>query len=235
MMTLFDTLTRAQNGEAMQMMARHFDLSARRTEQAIEALMPAFSSGLKRNAADPAGVAGFMRALSTGRHAGYFDDMQTAFQPQGIAEGNAILSHLFGSKQVSRAVAAQAEQATGVGRQVLERMLPVIASTLMGGLFKQSTGQVSPGPAPGNPMVDMMQQLMAMQRQPARGPGDDPFADALARMFGGAPEPEPEPAGNAYEDLFGPMFEAGRKTQESYRKGIDAIFDSYLRSVIKSR
>lgn len=235
MMTLFETLTRAQSGEAMQMMARRFDLSARQTEQAIEALMPAFSAGLKRNTADPAGVAGFMQALSTGRHARYFEDMQTAFQPPGIAEGNAILGHLFGSKAVSRAVAAQAEQATGVGRQVLERMLPVIALTLMGGLFKQSTGQVSPGPASGNPVVDMMEQLMAMRRQPARGSGGDPFAEALARMFGGMPEPEPEPGGNAYEELFGQMFETGRQTQESYRKGIDAIFDAYLRSVIKSR
>lgn len=264
MMTLFETLTRAQNGEAMKMMARQFGLSEQLTEQALEALMPAFSAGLKRNAADPMGVAGFMQALSTGQHARYFDNLQEAFRPEGVAEGNGILGHLFGSKEVSRAIAAQAEQATGVGQEIFKQMLPVVASTLMGGLFKQSTGQVAPSQAAAaNPMMAMMEQMMAMQRQPAQGASGNPFVDALGQMFGGAgsqnqsappsmadnpwgklfvemmgggqPEPEPQPRGNAYEELFGQMFETGRQTQESYQQGINDIFDSYLRGVIKSR
>ena len=59
-----------------------------------------------------------------------------------MAEGNGILGHLFGSKDLSRAVASQAAQATGIGQQVLQQMLPVIASMIMGGLFKQSTNQL---------------------------------------------------------------------------------------------
>jgi hypothetical protein len=270
MMTLFDTLTQAQNGEAMRAMAARFGLSEEQTQSAIEALMPAFSAGLKRNAADPMGVANFMQALSTGQHAQYFEDMGRAFQPQGVAEGNGILGHLFGSKEVSRAVAAQAEQATGIGQEIFKQMLPVIASTLMGGMFKQSTGQVSQASAPGgNFMAEMMEQLKQAGRQPTRpaqNPMDNPFGQALNQMFGGGsdgggkpaanpmadnpwgklftemmgggqsePEPEPKPRGNAYEELFGQMFETGRQTQDTYQKGIDDIFDQYLRGMIKHR
>ena len=189
---------------------------------------------------------------------------------QGVAEGNGILGHLFGSKEVSRAVAAQAEQATGIGQEIFKQMLPVIASTLMGGMFKQSTGQVSQASAPGgNFMAEMMEQLMQAGRQPTRpaqNPMDNPFGQALNQMFGGGsdgggkpaanpmadnpwgklftemmgggqsePEPEPKPRGNAYEELFGQMFETGRQTQDTYQKGIDDIFDQYLRGMIKHR
>lgn len=265
MTTLFDTLTRAQNGEALKAMARQFGLSEQQTEQAAEALMPAFSAGLKRNASDPMGVAGFMQALSTGQHAKYFEDVHNAFAPQGVKEGNGILGHLFGSKEVSRAVAAQAEQATGVGQDILKQMLPVIAATLMGGLFKQSTGQVAPRQPEANPMAAMMAQFMAAQAQPSQqGASGNPFADMVGQLFGGdaaagkkaAPDamadnpwgrlvgemmgggqtdPEPARRGNAYEELFGQMFETGRQTQETYQREIEGIFDSYLRGVIRNR
>ena len=65
-----------------------------------------------------------------------------------MAEGNGILGHLFGSKELSRAVAAQAAQATGIGQEMLKQMLPVIASMIMGGLFKQSTAQAQPAARP---------------------------------------------------------------------------------------
>ena len=73
----------------------------------------------------------FMSALATGQHAKYFEDAQNAFTPQGVQEGNGILGNLFGSKELSRAVASQAAQATGIGSQVLQQMLPVIASMII--------------------------------------------------------------------------------------------------------
>ena len=145
MASLYDMLANAQNGQGMEMLARQFGLSQQQTQAAVEALLPAFSQGLKRNASDPYGIGAFMTAMATGQHAKYFDDAQNAFSPQGMAEGNGILGHLFGSKDLSRAVASQAAQATGIGQQVLQQMLPVIASMIMGGLFKQSTGQFGQG------------------------------------------------------------------------------------------
>ena len=74
MLPLYDMIANAQNGQAMDLLARQFNLSQQQTQLALEALLPAFSQGLKRNAADPYGVGAFLSALSSGRHAPYFDD-----------------------------------------------------------------------------------------------------------------------------------------------------------------
>src|SRR6478736_6582382 len=134
MLNLFDMLNQSQNGQGMDQLARQFGLSQQQAQQAVEALMPAFSQGLKRNVSDPYGVAGFMAALAGGQYGQYFDNAQAAFSPHGVAQGNSILGQLFGSKDLSRAVTAQAAQATGIGQGVLNQMLPVLASMVMGGL-----------------------------------------------------------------------------------------------------
>ena len=107
MLPLFDMLAQAQNGHGMEALARQFGLSQQQTQAAVEALLPAFSQGLKRNTADPYGLGAFMTAMASGQHAKYFEDATRAFSPQGVDEGNGILGHLFGSKDLSRAVAAR--------------------------------------------------------------------------------------------------------------------------------
>ena len=61
--------------------------------------MPAFSTSLKRNAAQPMDMGAFMQALSDGRHARYVEDGNAAFSDEGVNEGKGILGHLFGSKE----------------------------------------------------------------------------------------------------------------------------------------
>jgi len=275
MLPLFDMLAQAQNGQGMEALARQFNLSQQQTQSAVEALLPAFSQGLKRNTADPYGIGAFMQAIASGNHAGYFEDAAKAFAPQGVDEGNGILGHLFGSKDVSRAVAAQAAQATGVGQQVLQQMLPVIASMVMGGLAKQSTGQfpgaqrqAAGGFGADNPLGQILEQMMkqagggmgggmggAAQRQPqapqnpAQNPlGDTPWGQILEQMLGGGqqaddappagPQPEPNPSGrarNPYDDIFGKMFETGRQQRDDYQKGVESIFDQFLKGMNRSR
>ncbi|TIR97839.1 MAG: DUF937 domain-containing protein, partial [Mesorhizobium sp.] len=142
MPSLFDIFLQAQNGAGMQALAQQFGLSMQQAQAAVQALLPAFSQGLQRNTADPYGMGAFMTAMASGQHAKYFEDATRAFTPQGIDEGNGILGHLFGSKDLSRAVAAQAAQATGLSQQVLQQMLPAMASMMMGGLFKQTNSQM---------------------------------------------------------------------------------------------
>ena len=206
MLPLFDMLANAQNGNGMDALSRQFGLSQQQTQAALEALMPAFSQGLKRNASDPYGVGSFLQAMSSGQHAKYFDDASRAFSPQGVDEGNGILGHLFGSKDLSRAVAAQAAQATGVGQNILQQMLPVVASMIMGGLFKQSTGQMQAASGMGgnNPLGDIIEQMMRQggsmmgggqqpQQTQAPSPFDNPFGQILKDMFGGGQAQQPTP------------------------------------------
>jgi hypothetical protein len=107
----------------------------------MAALMPAFSTGLKRSVTNPYDFSSLMTAASNGNYAQYFEDMTKAFSPKGISDGNNVLALIFGSKDVSRAVAAQAEQMSGIGQEIYKQMLPVVANTMMGGFFKQMASQ----------------------------------------------------------------------------------------------
>jgi hypothetical protein len=194
MMPLFDMIAKAQNGQGMELLARQFNLNQQQTQLAMEALLPAFSEGLKRNTSDPMGMGGFLQAMGSGNHSKYFEDASKAFSQGGVADGNGILGHLFGSKDVSRAVAAQAASATGIGQEILKQMLPVIASMVMGGLFKQSTGQMQGAAGMGtNPIGDIIEQMMKQgmgagreQQAPAPSPMDNPLGKILEGMLGGA-------------------------------------------------
>ncbi|MBZ9873718.1 DUF937 domain-containing protein [Mesorhizobium sp. BR1-1-9] len=230
MPSLFDMLAQAQNGSGMQALAQQYGLSMQQTQSAVEALLPAFSQGLRRNTADPYGLGAFMTAMASGQHAKYFEDATRAFSPQGVDEGNGILGHLFGSKDLSRAVAGQAAQATGISQQVLQQMLPALASMMMGGLFKQTTSQMQAGGFGGggnNPLGEIIEQMMrqgggvqAPAPQPRQAPQpqapmDNPLGKVLQDMFGGGtpqpqsqPQPPPDPYGDnplgkVLQDMFG--------------------------------
>ena len=217
MLPLIEMMMKAGGGEAMGNMARQFGLSQDQVQSAIEALMPAFSTGLKRNAADPMGMGAFLQALGTGNHANYFDNVQKAFNPAGVADGNNILGHLFGSKEVSRAVAAQASAATGIGAEILKQMLPSLASMMMGGLAKQTAGQMhaAAGTGGGNVFGQVIEEMMKQyggqrQAQPQPEAQDNPFGKMLEGMFGGGAQQQRQqnpmsdnPLGKILEGMFG--------------------------------
>lgn len=212
-MPLFDMMMNAQNGEAMQTMARQFNLNREQMEKAMAALMPAFSTGLKRNAANPTDLSGFLQALASGDHVRYFEDLSNAFTPKGKEEGNGILGHLFGSKEVSRAIAEQAATATGIGQEIYKQMMPVIASAIMGGLYKQSMGQFGAsntgGSGTGNVIGDLMSEMMRQGMgggQQKSAPMDNPFGKMLEGMFGGASQKTSTGGANPFDNPLGKIF-----------------------------
>ena len=210
MLPLFDMMMQAQNGAATEAMAKQFNLAQEQATKAMAALMPAFSSGFKRSATNPYNFMGVMQDITSGSYAKYFEDMTKAFTPQGTADGNAVLERIFGSKEVSRAIAAQAAQMTGVGQEIYKRMLPAMADTLMGGLFKETSGQMSEmsNPFLNTAMGEMMQNwLQTMGFAPKQKPTpqasifDNPFTQAMELMFGAQPvEREKAAAANPFLD-----------------------------------
>ncbi|KKZ87561.1 DUF937 domain-containing protein [Rhizobium phaseoli] len=208
MLPLFDMMMQAQNGAAMEAVARQFNLAQEQAAKAMAALMPAFSAGLKRSTSNPYDFVGLMQAVASGNYARYFEDMSRAFTPEGISDGNNILAQLFGSKEVSRAVAAQAAQMTGIGQDIYKQMLPVLADTLMGGLFKQTTGQMA---SPVNPFVNTAMgetiqkwlESTGFAPKPKAAPEpsifDNPFTQAMQLMFS-MPKQEPAPQPNPFLD-----------------------------------
>jgi len=137
-MNLFDMLTQASGGAAVQQVSQKTGLSQDQTSMAIKALLPAIAAGLQRNAGQPGGLQSLLGALENGNHDRYLDQPETLAQPEAIMDGNAILGHLLGSKDTSRAVASQASQKTGIDSQLLKMILPMIATMAMGSLSKQT-------------------------------------------------------------------------------------------------
>ena len=137
-MNLLDMIMSAQGGAAAQQAGAQLGLNQQQSQSAIAALLPAISSALKKNTANPQGLAGLLGALQGGQHEQYLENPQMLGQPQTVNDGNAILGHLFGSKDVSRAVAGHAAQKTGLGADVLKKLLPLVATMAMGSLSKQT-------------------------------------------------------------------------------------------------
>lgn len=220
MLPLFDMMLKAQNGAAMDAMAKQFNLAQEQAAQAMAALMPAFSSGLKRTATNPYDFGALMNTMMSGSYAKYFEDLGKTFTPQGVADGNAVLEKLFGSPEVSRAIAAQAAQLTGVGQEVIKKMMPAMADTLMGGMFKQATGQMQQGSDffASTPMGQMTKQwLDSLGLQPKQAASqnpmevfDNPFMQSMRSAWGmdkAALPQQPSPAAMFADNPFMQAFQ----------------------------
>ena len=137
-MNILDMIMQAQGGKAAQNTGSQFGLNAKQSQGAIAALLPAISSALKQNTQQPQGLQALLGALQGGKHEQYLEKADMYGQPETTQQGNAILGHLFGSKEVSRAVAGHASKQSGIGADILKKMLPMVATMAMGSLSKQT-------------------------------------------------------------------------------------------------
>ena len=143
-MDLVETILNQQNGAAVRQIESQFGLEPGQRRAALAALVPALAVGLQRNAQSAGGLEDLLGALSSGRHEQYVEDPTTLELPETIEDGNGILSHVFGSKDVSRQVASRAAAQTGIGADLLKRMLPMVATLVMGTLARRTSQQGMP-------------------------------------------------------------------------------------------
>jgi hypothetical protein len=137
-MDLLQSVLNAQDGAAVSELGRNFGLDQGQTVAAVGQLLPALAAGLSRNTAQPGGLDGLMAALAGGTHQRYLDDPAALTDAATIQDGDGILGHILGSKDVSRQVATQASVRTGIGADVLKKMLPLVATLAMGALSRQA-------------------------------------------------------------------------------------------------
>jgi hypothetical protein len=147
MPNLYEILADAQHGEAMSSLGDEFGLTPQQTQAAVAALLPAISIGLKRSTATPEGLGNLfaLMAQQPDLYAAY-EDPRVAFSPQARAAGNAVLSTMFGSPEASRAIAAQAQNLSGVTSAILKKLLPVIAGMIISGLMRSGSGRAASSP-----------------------------------------------------------------------------------------
>jgi hypothetical protein len=189
-MNILEMILNAQGGGAASQLGNQFGLDAGQTQSALGALLPALAGAVTQNARGQGGLEGLIGALGQGRHARYLDEPASLGDPATVQDGNGILGHLLGSKEVSREVASRASQQTGIGADVLKRMLPVVAAMLMGGLAKGAgAGGAGLSPQmpdfgagaramPGGGLLDMLTPMLDSNR-------DGSALDDVLRMASG--------------------------------------------------
>jgi len=149
--TLADSIITAENGAVVRQLAQQFGLSEDAMAGAIRGLAPALARGLGRESEHPDGSQSLATALETGDHQRYIEDPAILGQAATTEDGNKILGHVFGSKDVSRNVAAFTSEQTGLDASLLKKLLPVLAPIVMGILAQQLTkgrGQPQAAQAP---------------------------------------------------------------------------------------
>ena len=182
---LLQTIMGAQGGGAVQNLAKSFGLDESQAGSAIQALLPALAGGIKRNAAQPGGLESLLGALNGGNHARYLDQPDTLGSASTIQDGIGILSHVLGSKDVSRAAASRASQQTGIGADLLKKMLPVVATMAMGALSKQtaSNSAFSSARAGAAPSGDLLGALGPLLDADGDGSAVDDIFNIAKKFF----------------------------------------------------
>ncbi|MGB5538736.1 MAG: DUF937 domain-containing protein [Gammaproteobacteria bacterium] len=148
-MNLLGMLLDAQGSPALKQLTSAFGVSEGDAKNALSALVPALARGMQNNLAQQNGVEDLIGALAKGQHQRYIEQPDALPVQEVAADGNAILGHLFGSKDVSRRVASHAAAQTGLDAGLLKKMLPIIATLVMGSVSKQAGAQKLPGDGAG--------------------------------------------------------------------------------------
>lgn len=138
----------AQMG-GLQSMARELGVSESQAASGAAALLPAVLGGFKKQTqAQPTGLAGLGGLLGKLGGSGLLDDVLGS-QPTTVSRGNDVLGQIFGSKDVSRAVAQNAASQSGLDPSVLKKMLPMVAMLVTGFMAKQHGAGAGTQPAQG--------------------------------------------------------------------------------------
>ena len=139
----------AQMG-GLQSIAQELGVSENQAASGAAALIPAILGGFKKQAqSQPTGLEGLGGLLGKLGGGGLLDNV-LAPQPTDVNRGNDVLGQIFGSKDVSRAVAQNASAQSGLDPSMLKKMLPMLAMLVTGYMAKQGAGaEAQPSPASG--------------------------------------------------------------------------------------
>lgn len=148
---------------ALDAISQQLGIDRQSAQAGASALLPSLLGGFRKQAQMEAGGteggAGNLLGLLGSLGGGSLLDAVTSPQPASKEPGDRILGQVFGSKEVSRTVAGQAAQSTGIDPSVLKKMLPLLAMAVSGYLASRSGA----GGAQGQMLQGQMLQGQRLQ------------------------------------------------------------------------
>ena len=244
MFNLYQILTGAQGGQALDNLAERFGLTHEQADSAVKALIPALSTAFMTKAMHPGGMQDIAGAMTDDQHKQAYADPDTAAAPETQAKGGTVASNIFGNDAMVQTVVREASRYTGIPEGTLQQMLPVIISMVLGGvatamhnqgmggwlgqiansglgnIFGQAGTAGAPGGAGGGILGSILGGLFGGQQGQAPGVGT---TAGPAGMPGGIP-----PAMQAGMEAFGKMFQSGVQGQPGQMAGLGDEISSIL-------
>lgn len=236
-------------GGGLQSFGPQFGLSQEQGLRAMQALLPALTMGLQRNAAqDPMGFAQMFNLVGPAA-------------PPPPSQMDMLVKQLFGSSHLSQAVLQQAATVSGVAMPALKQMLPVMAGMVVAGIVHVMINQApQPAPAPRampdpfgfspNAWSDMMQAFLTgggpgasaapaprtpLRPAPARIPTAATSTTTSGKTSAKAPaDAEGKAGADAGFDLMQQMFQTGLEVQQENARAMQRLFDTFWQAPKKA-
>jgi len=132
-MSLMSMLDQAQRGQFFKIVARSVDLDEAQTRKAMDRLCPAIAEALHGRARqDEELFQSLLDLISDNAPGSPLDDPDSLTGPEAIADGNAILDDVFGSR--SAAMAALRSADPSVPERELAKLAPISATAVVAAL-----------------------------------------------------------------------------------------------------
>ncbi|MGI5125177.1 DUF937 domain-containing protein [Pseudonocardia sp. CA-107938] len=131
----------------MQQLAGQLGVDVDTAAQAARAAVPALLGGIQANTADPGGAASFAEAVQ--QHSGDLVDGGVDLSQVDTSEGQKIVGHVFGANegQVVQQLGGIGQGGSGIGQELIAKLLPILAPIVMSWLAKQLLGGNAAAPA----------------------------------------------------------------------------------------
>ncbi|PPC82429.1 MAG: DUF937 domain-containing protein [Hyphomicrobium sp.] len=223
-MDIDSVIKNSQGGSAITNLASAFGVSPDKAAIAFQSLSDALTYRIQRNGLSRGGIADIVALLGEPDAGRALSDPQHMASADIASNGNHVLDVLIGDKHTSRGIAQRTARASGLDESVVKKMLPVVASMMVGALQSQTSNilaqkfQGDPKlrallPLPGDPPVRDQTSVPQIDRDPIGREQDYPRSSGSGGGMGGTtggggvllPLPgersSPAPRRNRYDDL----------------------------------
>ena len=139
-MEIATVLKNAQGGAAINNLASAFGADPTKIGPAVNSMLADLSRRIERDTFSRGGLADIVKMLGDDTAGRALSEPRKLASPEVIDSGNGVLDVLIGNKHISRGIAARAAAESGIDAEVLKKMLPVVASMMVGGLQQKTQG-----------------------------------------------------------------------------------------------
>lgn len=207
-MTLDDSFRSASGQELIGKIAGAYDIDEQSAQRAVQSLADELRARIQRSMLSRGGVADVVSLVTAPGATRTPADGAGFASPEFVANGDQILDVLIGNKHVSRGIAARTASSSGVDASTVQKLLPVVATLVIGELQKQSGPAIakvastipgfsgaggSPLPMPGDTFPPTGRDVYTQpdDRPPFAGSRSDKPPGPSRPIDGGSPLPVP--------------------------------------------